>query len=173
MLWFFQLCAKASKIASALEEARYSNKRAQAVAEFDKFCSDVSLSSAPQVLTTRGFKWRADPIHGLLDYVSTPWVTWLKQCGDCDDFARLYLEIAKKQGILGGYCFSALKISFPRPKGHAVFIRPMTNSLNVFSNLGPSNLYSTEPEIATAFVPGWTHAFAYDENMKIERMLKA
>lgn len=53
--------------------------------------------------------WRADPLFGVIDYTSVPEITLGKGCGDCDDLARVAINILKDhyQEVYELYTFPA------------------------------------------------------------------
>lgn len=42
-----------------------------------------------------GFAWKEDPLGGVLDYASRPWVSFARKSGDCDDMATLAEYVLK------------------------------------------------------------------------------
>lgn len=86
------------------------------------------------------FKWSSDPINGLFDYESEPWVTLFKKEGDCDDFAMLTYEILKDKGYDEIYITYCWKSTF---NGHAIVImKNFKGEWYLFSNTkiyGPFN----------------------------------
>ena len=58
----------------------------------------------------RNFKWAQDALGGFIDFTSYPEITIAKGEGDCDDLARLAVEILKDKfkEVYELYCFKGL-----------------------------------------------------------------
>jgi len=55
----------------------------------------------------QGFRWRADPLWGFLDFSSKPWVSALRNTGDCDDMMVLSAAILfGRLETVRGYAYS-------------------------------------------------------------------
>ena len=64
-----------------------------------------------------GFEYDKDPLDGLIDFMSEPWVTVQKKAGDCDDIAVLTECILR-----GKYEESGILIIERGSSGHAAFV---------------------------------------------------
>jgi hypothetical protein len=72
--------------------------RCNSVDEYMSYAQELSLH------------WTNDPLNGAIDFTSYPEITIAKCSGDCDDLARLAIEVLKDnyEEIYEVYCFSGL-----------------------------------------------------------------
>ena len=77
-------------VLSNLEALAYLGKRSSARSELkdirDRLTIPTDLAFWYQ---NRNFEWRPDPWKGRIDYVSKPWVSVVRNKGDCDDMAEI------------------------------------------------------------------------------------
>jgi hypothetical protein len=68
----------------------------------------------------QGYKWKPDPLRGIIDFESQTWVTITKKSGDCDDLARLSWDVLSTNPeykvVARTYVYSV------KGKGHVVVI---------------------------------------------------
>ena len=65
----------------------------------------------------RRFSWRSDPLRGMLDFSSKPWVSVFKNYGDCDDMARIAFE-----SLVDEYFATELIFLYGEKGGHAIVV---------------------------------------------------
>lgn len=79
-LWWIKHRKEGHEVLETLEKAAPNHKAIQ---------NFMSLSK---------WAWMSDPLGGVLDYTSKPWVICAKKGGDCDDFAELWHYLLKPHG---------------------------------------------------------------------------
>ncbi len=83
------------------------------------------------------WKWRSDPLGGLIDFTSKRWVICAKKGGDCDDFAEMWHHLLKPHGEVE-FLITGKKYSF-----HKMTIFTSGGTSHLLSNL---KLFRMAPE---------------------------
>ena len=94
---------------------------------------DVSADSAALLekwYNEREFVWRKDPLRGLLDYSSTPWVSVARNAGDCDDMMLMAEHVLKSKYDEGHRCY----IYASDGRSHAIYLLRIDKTWFVMSN---------------------------------------
>ena len=105
-----------------------------------------------------GFVWNSDPLGGMVDFHSYPWVVCAKKKADCDDYSHLWYEILRGHGnrwILSTHSKSG--------KGHSMCVwQKRDNEFVLLSNLDPINRLPTRDALKNIFY-GADTAYSYFE----------
>ena len=100
-----------------------------------------------------GFQYEEDPLGGLIDFMSEPWVTVQKKAGDCDDTAVLTEYILR-----GRYEESGIMLIEEGGDGHAMFVYSLCSEWWYIPNMceirGP---YDTLEDVARSVFSGYDH----------------
>ena len=72
-------------VASSLEALLYLRRRREALAVLRSLRDLPDGHALSRWYESMGFVWRSDPLRGLLDFASRPWVSIARGRGDCDD----------------------------------------------------------------------------------------
>lgn len=77
-------------------------------AEIRKNLNIHTVKQLTDYLQKEDFTWQSDPLGGACDYESYPEITLALKGGDCDDFARLAVELLGNnyQKVWKVYCYS-------------------------------------------------------------------
>ena len=114
------------------------------------------ITTAEEMITwywSIGFEYDEDPLWGLVDFMSKPWVTVQKNAGDCEDTAALTEYILR-----GRYEESGIMLVKDGSSGHAMFVYSECSYWwyipNMHSTRGP---YDTLEDVAESIFSGYDH----------------
>jgi len=178
--WLVQALMNLSKSGARTEAKAYAEHKDFAEKDLSEFLCEFGSRNVPaEFICTefqhRGMSWRKDPVWGIINYVSEPWVTWYRKTGDCGDFSRLYYECLNRLGhsLDRLSLVSFLTVKWFTSKGHSVCtLAESPTKFKVFSNLNYLGEYTNLRYAADAVWPTWTHIVPYDVNMKILDWIK-
>jgi hypothetical protein len=143
-------------VASSIEALLHLRRRSAAVAILRSIRDLPDGETLSRWYEASGFGWRPDPLHGLLDFASKPWVSVAKGYGDCDDM-MLIAELALKRRYDEGHrCFTYTSDG----GGHATYIVRAGALWYVMSNrrfVGPFDCVKR----ASEFFYGTRTAYSY------------
>ncbi|MHC5054601.1 MAG: hypothetical protein ACYTKD_07780 [Planctomycetota bacterium] len=134
-------------VASSLEALLYLRQRAQAHAVLRSLRDLPDGHALSRWYESTGFAWRSDPLGGLLDFASRPWVSVARGRGDCDDMMVIAESVLKPRYDEGRRCF----VYDEDARGHALYVVRQGDSWYAASNqsfLGP---YGSAAEAAECF----------------------
>jgi hypothetical protein len=118
-LWFRVVEPVWNFIVSNLEALRYIGRRSDAKQKLANLKGTIQRAEdMPLWYDMVDFRWSSDPMGGLIDFHSKPWVSVVKNRGDCDDMAylsRYLLRDLYDRAIL-------MTVWTAEGKGHAILI---------------------------------------------------
>jgi hypothetical protein len=121
---------------SSIEALFYLRRRREALAVLRSLRDLPDGHALSSWYESTGFAWRRDPLGGLLDFASQPWVSVARARGDCDDMMLIAESVLKPRYDEGRRCF----VFDEDGRGHALYVVRQGDSWYAASNqsfLGP------------------------------------
>ena len=119
-----------------LEKWRYSSLFKQG-AKIRAILKIHTVKQLVEYLHAYDFQWENDPLYGAYDYESYPEITLATRRGDCDDFARLGIDLLKHsyQKVWKVYCYNGSIY-----EGHVMVLFYNKNGWKLLSNTNAYDL---------------------------------
>ncbi len=105
-------------VASSLEALFYLRRRREALAVLRSLRDLPDGHALSHWYGSTGFAWRSDPLRGLLDFASRPWVSVSRGRGDCDDMMLIAEFALEGRYDEGRRCF----VYDEGGRGHALYV---------------------------------------------------